>query len=404
MGIKDFYEIIKSECPEAMTTVHLDDLTGMKVAVDISIFLNKYVKTSGPERWLKSFLILMCTLKHHGIKPICIFDGPNPPKEKKEEQERRRSEAAKSREKIKYGRTLIKKIRALRDTKEELTEEIIQEVKDLIGPQRGKRINAINYLDIYDVFASLNDAIDKREMQNQPILPEYSLHAKELIEIMGFPYYQATGEAETLCASMCIMKKVDAVLGEDTDVMAYGTPFTLTKLDIKEKTLCLISHEVILSTLEFSHEEFLDLCILLSCDYNDRAKGYPPDGKKRKKPVGLGAKGAFCMIKEYRRLEESENHIVNPDVLNYRRCRELFTAPLDIDIQIPYTKPIQKEKLQEFIIKHKIGISMDYVLENYKPTPISFGGATTSAKASNIKARVNDGKREAKKLHVTFDN
>src|SRR5205085_3124549 len=106
----------------------------------------------------------------------------------------------------------------------------------------------------------------------------------------------------------------------------------------------VVSHQAILEDLEMTCEEFRDLCILLGCDYNDRIKGYPPDGKTHKKPVSIGAKGAFAMITEYRRLEEVEKYVVDPDPLIYRRCREIFTPPDDLpNISIPYNRQIDKE-------------------------------------------------------------
>ena len=102
---------------------------------------------------------------------------------------------------------------------------------------------------------------------------------------MGLAYLQALGEAETLCAYLAIKGQVDAVLTEDTDVMAYGTPVMLAFKDLKvtDEQVYGLHHKNILKDLEMNHEEFRDLCILLSCDYNERVKGFVPDGRNRKK-------------------------------------------------------------------------------------------------------------------------
>ena len=375
MGIVDLYEVIKLVCPEVLVTIALEMLRGQKVAIDISIFLNRFVKTSGHERWVDTFILMFCILKKRGIKPVSIFDGPNPPIEKKREQERRRKESAKIQSRIDEGRRLIKAMKKTAEAGEELDEDTIERVKAVIGVRKGRNVDVINYDDIYDVISSLTVYIDKKEIQNLPILPIYAEKAKEIIEMMGFAWFQAEGEAETLCASMCCLGLVDAVLSEDTDVLAYGTPFLMAKFDMKEETVMVVSQEALLESMEMNHEEFLDLCILLSCDYNERVKGFPPDGRKYKKPTAIGAKKALCMIQEYRRLEVVEEHLEDSDPLNYRRCRELFTPHQQLPrIAIPYSKKIDKKKVVNFLRENNCRVSLDYIMKTWEPVELVFGG------------------------------
>ncbi len=372
MGISDFYAVLKEHCPDVLITVNLNDLSGIAVAVDISIFLNKFVKTAGSQRWVDLFILLLCNLKKHGIKPVCIFDGPNPPPEKKHEQDRRRAEAAKKRDRIDQGKNLVKKIEALNKANKPIDDEVKDEVKVIIGPRRGKRQN-VNYSDPEDILACLRDSVDKMEIQNLPILPEYAIKAKEIIQIMGFASFQADGEAEALCAGMCHCGLVDAVLSEDTDVLAIGAPYLLAKIDLSKQTVVAISYKDILDALEFLPEEFRDLCILLGCDYNERVKGYPPDGKNRKKPVSIGRVGAFHMINEYRRLEVAEQYMVDSDPLIYQRCRELFTPPDTLpDISIPYNRPIDQPALMDFLGRNGVKMSVKYILDTWKPVDLNF--------------------------------
>jgi 5'-3' exonuclease len=374
MGISDFYDVIKMVCADVLVKAPLEMLRGQKVAIDISIFLNQFVKTSGPERWVDRFILLFCCLKKCGIKPVSIFDGPNPPVEKKKEQERRRKESAKIQTRIEEGKRLLKTMKKTAEAGGDLDETTIENVKNVIGVRRGKNVDAINYDDIYDVISSLTTHIDRKEIQNLPILPIYAQKAKEIIEMMGFAWFQAEGEAETLCASMCCLGMVDAVMSEDTDVLAYGTPFLISKFDMKEETVTIVSHEAILEGMEMNHEEFLDLCILLSCDYNERVKGFPPDGRKYKKPAAIGAKKALCMIQEYRRLEKVEEYLEDSHPLNYRRCRELFTPHENLpNISIPYSRPIDKKKTINFLRENNCKIKLDYILKTWEPVDIMFG-------------------------------
>jgi DNA-directed RNA polymerase beta' subunit len=46
---------------------------------------------------------------------------------------------------------------------------------------------------------------------------------------------QATSEADNFSSHLCIYEKVDAVLSEDTDVLAYRTPIFLKKIKNSKK-------------------------------------------------------------------------------------------------------------------------------------------------------------------------
>jgi flap endonuclease-1 len=361
MGIQDLYKVLDEQCKGVF-------------AVDISIFLNKYVKSSGPDGWLASFIFLLCTLKKHGIKMCCVFDGPNPPLEKRQEQERRRSESAKKQERINYGKKLVQKLeKEYLPNRKVPNENMISEIKTIVGFRRGKGPDITNYNDITNIISGMKNSLDRQTKQNSPILPIYSKQAKEIIEIVGFPHFQAEGEAEALCASMCCSGLVDGVISEDTDVLAYGTPYLLSRIDLSTEKITVASHEDILTTLNFTTEEFRDLCILLGCDYNDRVKGFPPDGKNRKKPVGLGMKGAFAMIDKYRSLEAAEKYMTDADPLNYRRCRELFTPLTELpEMEIPYNRAIDKDRLIKFLKANSVKMNINYILDTWKPVEMHF--------------------------------
>ena len=117
MGIKDLYKVINENSPECRAVHHLSEFRGYRFAIDISIFLNKFIKSTSSNvsirsitdddhidppsySWMNTFLVFLCILKKHGIKSVCVFDGLNPPIEKLEEQERRRDQTKKSVERL----------------------------------------------------------------------------------------------------------------------------------------------------------------------------------------------------------------------------------------------------------------------------------------------------------------
>ncbi|HMP28061.1 MAG TPA: hypothetical protein PKD85_00590 [Saprospiraceae bacterium] len=160
MGIQDFYNVIKKHCPEVLVVIKLSQLSGQKIAVDISIFLNKYVKSAGTEKWVDQFIILMCCLKRHGIKPVSIFDGPKPPIEKKQEQERRRAEGAKTKEKIQFAKSIVRKLeKEYVPEEKDIDESLRKDIKGVLARAASK----VNYDDIYDVISELKSSIVKRK-------------------------------------------------------------------------------------------------------------------------------------------------------------------------------------------------------------------------------------------------
>ena len=133
-------------------------------------------------------------------------------------------------------------------------------------------------------------------------------------------------EAETTCADMCKRGLVDAVLTDDTDVLAYGTPNFLPDFTAMDCNCTRIKYEKVLQELGLSSDSFLDLCIMCGNDYNDNVKG-------------IGPVNALKIIKEYEDIESvSLSTGLETKVLNYKRTRELFTKYPQIN---PNVKPLR---------------------------------------------------------------
>lgn len=376
MGIQDLYKIIKTHAKSQILTYYFHELSGLRLAVDISIFLYKYTRTTGTSSWMNQFILLLCTLKSHGIKAVCIFDGPNPPPEKKREQERRIAQREISLDRLKGCQRMRKLIQEkYLPFDKTLKDDTIQECKSLIGVRKGYP-DTTDYTNPQDIAESLTTVIDRLKKSTYAITDDDKSNAMKIVKMMGLSAIQADGEAETLCAYLAVKGLVDAVLTEDTDVLAYGTPLMLAFKDFKlqDKKLQGIFLPGLLEELDLSLEEFRDLCILLSCDYNERVRGFPPDGKTHKKPVSIGPTHAYAMIQEYRCLEEICKHVEDESPLIYERCRELFTVPEHIPQGlVPYNKPPDYEKLEQLIKKYNLTIKIPYIEKCYKPAEVIFG-------------------------------
>src|SRR5690606_935963 len=70
----------------------------------------------------------------------------------------------------------------------------------------------------------IEQAVSKMRKQLFKIEKDDFNLTKRLFDILDVPYIDSFTEAETTCADLCLQEKVDGVLSEDTDVLAYGAP------------------------------------------------------------------------------------------------------------------------------------------------------------------------------------
>lgn len=398
MGVRDLYKVLQTHTSQPVI-IPLSRLYGKILAVDVSIYLYRSVLGAG-DQWLYRFMGVLCELKRHGIKAVCIFDGKHQPVEKLEEQKRRREQGAKSRErkdaciamKAKLEKDHMFRMTTSKKGKEKgpkpLTPEIVEECQRLIGKPRqmkikkGKReendsgdelesevyiTNDVDYESPEDIIEALRNLIDRLEKQTAPINQEVKDTAYEIVDILGLMRIEAHGEAEALCSYLTVHGKVDATLSADTDVLAYGTPLFLSfrELDIFGGQVYATFLPTVLDEMGLTYREFLDLTILLKNDYNHRCKAVPPNSKTGKF-LAIGMAKAVELIREYRSIDAFVDRIEDPEVLNYKRCRELFTVPETLDLEIVYNKPIDIPRLKEFIPKHGLSHHLSYYEKIWK--------------------------------------
>lgn len=370
MGIKDLSKYIRenTDCYEKQ---HLSKWYAKKVAVDISVFLHKTIKTS--DNWVMSILVLFRCLKKYGIKIVCVFDGPNAPPEKGKEREKRKDTSQKVREKTLLIEDLINKLKKYKDA--EIPLQLRMDIENACKKQRGAdKFEKIDYRNYTVAMATLKEAYAKFSKQSASVTTEHADVVKRMATLLGLAVMQADGEAETMCAYMCVKGMVDAVLTEDTDVLAYETPIFLSKIDVREETLMCIHYKELIDALELTSLQFKDFCIMCSCDYNDRIK--LPLSKKSKtgKQTGVGPVKAMKLLVEHGSIDNIE-YMTDLDVspLNYQRCRILFTIPKIYDkLILPYNNPIDEKGLMLFLEEHDCKYMFNSLRDMWSPTEIVF--------------------------------
>jgi flap endonuclease-1 len=206
----------------------MSDLSGKKIAVDISIYLYKFVAENA---LLENMYLMLATFRYYGIVPVFIFDG-KPPTEKKELLESRRQDK----------RDAENEFNRLKENLElDMEETERQEIQTSMDQLKKQFI-----------------CIRRNQIQT----------VKDLIVAFGATYYDAPGEADELCAYLVNKKKVWGCLSEDTDMFVYGCANVLRYLSLMNHTMVLYKTKEILDELGVSQKEFREICVLSGTDYN----------------------------------------------------------------------------------------------------------------------------------------
>jgi flap endonuclease-1 len=230
MGIKHLNRFFKENAGESIKFTSIADLSGKKIAVDISIYMYKY---ASDEILIENIYLMLSVFRHYNVIPIFVFDG-KPPDEKKE---------------------LLKK---RRQDKKEAEDEFNLLKNKLINNDGMDDIEKQDIINNMDMLKRRFVHINKNDIEN----------VKELIRSYGATYYDAPGEADELCAMLTIKGKVWACLSEDMDMFVYGCPRVIRYLSLKG----------ILENLGITQKELREICVLSGTDYtslNDESKNSP---------------------------------------------------------------------------------------------------------------------------------
>lgn len=386
MGIKDLHPLLKKACPNYSQQRHLSEFAFQKVAIDISLYLYKYKalakstfsleeeESSGESdvkitnHWICMFLDLICCLRAADIHPLFVYDGPAPA-DKLIEQQRRRSSLVTQKDKID---------RLEGELKEYLDSAQVDPANPKVGTEIAKFSTPVSLFHPNLLGISVEAVKEKiRKMKSMTDIaptPEDIQLTKQLFDLLQIPYIVPPDEAERYAAQLCVVGKIDAVLSEDTDVLAYGTPIFLTKIDVRSGIVYSIENDLLLREIEMTQPQFQDMCILLGCDYNSNIYGY-------------GWNKTLKLIQEHVTIEkvieviQSDNAAkgkepVDVSVVRYERCRELFAVPDGIDLKYPpYCGVISDfSGVEEFLFVNNIRYpgGMDKIRRDLGPRKLVF--------------------------------
>jgi 5'-3' exonuclease len=344
MGIHSLNKFLRNNCPDIYEEIHISEYSFKKVAIDISLYLCKF-KTVCGDRWLSAFINLIACLRKNEVHCSFIYDTGAPP-EKDAERKERSAQRAKLEERVYKLEEAMEKFH--------LSGEIDQVLIDLYTRRKKKGPPRLMKRKIDEVdMGFVEGAVTKMRGQILNIKPEDFRKTKELFDILKVPYFDAPLEAETTCADLCKRGFVDAVLSEDTDVMAYACPIFLSKIKTSDGTCTRINYAEMLASLELKSEEFLDLCIMCGCDYN-------------KNIFRVGPEKAYKYIQKYSSIEGiAANTKLDISILNHVRGRELFRDYEKVACKIKYCGTPDFKKLEEFLFKNNVRCSIEGLKKSF---------------------------------------
>lgn len=269
MGIKGLAKLLADEAPDCVREVPLSSLQGRKIAIDASMAIYQFLiavrsqngaggqamqltnadgETTSHVQGLFNRTIRFLT---EGIRPVYVFDGKPP--------------------NIKSGE---------------------------LGKRKEKREKAEAALKA----ATEDGNVEEQDRQNKRLVragQKENEDCRRLLELMGVPVIRAPCEAEAQAASLAKRGLVYATATEDMDALTFQTPILLRKMTFANASKAMIqtmNYQKALEGLELDHDQFVDLCILMGCDYCDSIKG-------------VGPKTALKMIREHKNMETLLQHL-----------------------------------------------------------------------------------------------
>ena len=253
MGIRMLNKFLQDKCKSSISRVNLSKLSGKKIAVDISIYLYKFL---GENALLENLYLMISIFRENNIIPVFVFDG-KPPAEKNDTIAFRKKTKINARDE--YYR--------LKQMLDDIESDVAVSDCDGGGGGGGGDDDEETVTVIPSNTADIRIMMDKLKKKFVILKAEHIQNAKMLLQAYGMTYIESPGEADMLCAKLVSKNIVYACLSEDTDMFVYGCSRVLRYLSLTTSTVILYDFQEIIKTLDMTTYEFRQLCIIYGCDY-----------------------------------------------------------------------------------------------------------------------------------------
>ena len=166
-------------------------------------------------------------------------------------------------------------------------------------------------------------------MQTTKISPEIIENTKIMLKALGIPYIDSPEEADAQMVCLLNNNLVHAVATEDMDLLTFGANLVLKNFfAMKDNAIIEIDRTKMLTQLKLDSKQFIDLSILLGCDYLPTLER-------------IGYVKSFDYITKYKSLVEIIKKVEPPENYNYEEVQTYFetatnkcTIPSEEDVKI----------------------------------------------------------------------
>lgn len=316
MGIKNINKLLKNRCKNGITEISISKFANQIIFIDTSIFMYRYKHSGNLEN---NFLQLINKLLQFNIKPVFIFDGK--PQDNKIVIQERKSKREKANNKV------IK-----------LQEELLEEANKS-GIIIVDNIPDTTNIDEDDLPENLQIIMDKiKRVQKNNIVVTYNdfCNVKKILYSMNITFIQGKCETDLIVPYLTRKYKMKPLcLSYDTDFLAHGVNL-LSKFDNRSGFIEYYDIDIIKKELGINTQEFIDMCVLMGCDYCKSLKG-------------IGPMTAYKLIKKYKTLNNYFKSIDKKDIEQYIKARDTFINPGELEIELPdiEIKQINKNEFKE---------------------------------------------------------
>lgn len=342
MGIKNLQKFFDQHLtdPNCIKTIHTSTLIDKVIVLDSSIFLYQYIcaiRKSSSDIYsvdgqiithIQATLSKVFSLIKNKIKPIFVFDGKAP------EMKKNVLSCRADKKNLANDDVVVLK-RKIKDLSKKLKKE----------PETMEDIE--NLTTQFSEYVELTKQLKQSLKIGTSITRSQTKECKKLLKLMGIPCFQAPNEADPFCAELVKSDIGYAVSSEDMDLLTFGTKILIRKL--KSSGTCVhYDLNLIIKNLKITYAQFIDICILLGCDYTSTIRG-------------LGIKSILREIKTHKNIEGiiKSNHYIVPEDFDYIGARNEFNKKIDVPDNCTWNKP-DYEYLSRFL-REKFAFSEDEI-------------------------------------------
>ncbi len=177
--------------------------------------------------------------------------------------------------------------------------------------------------------------------------------SKTMLSILGIPHIQAPSDGEAAAAYLTKTGAAYAAASQDYDSILFGARRLVRNLAISGKRKVpnrnayidvepeIIEYEKVLTETGLTHEQIVDVGILIGTDFN-------PDGFP-----GIGPKTALKLVKENGRLENIARIKDMLSQVPYQEIREIFLNPEKPEVGELQFGDVNREKVLDFLCVQK---------------------------------------------------